>query len=1175
LTPADATPQGPPERRRRRWSRLIGLMFAALLAAVAGTAWLAADPERLRLVVEQSVSRLSGKAFSIEGSFDYELGRVVTVHAADIHWRDGRGEAAPLLQIGQASAAIDLWSLIVRPIRIIDVQVRDATLRFDWSDDRFNWRTGADEPAVAGGPVPLVIERASLENVDLKFRHPHLTDDVLVQVLNARHQADAANRVALTGSLRLDDRELTLDGSIGPLPELLAGGTVDMEASLTGPLGSLAARGATTALAGLADLQLDAKLHAPDAAELAQRLKLPLATTGAAELSARIDTRGERAEFHGDGFFGEYRIDAQFQTDRLVSLDGLEALVHLSGPSARGLAALLGHGALPNTPFELEFRAKRSEAGLELQRLTFDAQGLRAEASGIARAADAMRDIDLDLNVEGENVGDLAALVDWAIDAPMPFKLHTTIAGQGPNQDDDVDAQLQLGDISVGLRGTLSETDDLRGSRLRFDLDAPDASDLDALVGFPMPTKKRLQLGGQLAFDGRHALIEGLDARLAGTTLTGRMRLKPGDERPTVAFNGEARGSDLGAVIGHLLPPTVLRHLPDGHFSAMSKLTFSDRTLDIDASSLQLGETRFGFQGQLDTKGAGPNLAGDVSVTGKHLADWLDGRKIVALRNAFRIDGKVRFSPQSLRLDRLTAVLGENRLSGTIDLSGKDLNEVRFDLHGRSKDLSILLPEHPDYRPAPLPVDLVLRGRRNATTLELEQLQASVGDIRLNSTGVVQYQPGWEARDLKIEAKGARLSDLGTFGHYTPPERPFTLKATIVGDTRTQRVADLRFESGGDALSGHLSWVMADRPRFEVDLTSSRLTLDHFADPGSIIGDAVSGNVAPDRIFGDEPLPFELLDRFDATVHLRIEKLLSHHRLWRNVVVDADVDRGVLQLRQGSIDATAGKVTLSGTLRPNGTGRALALQINASDAILTSESMTPEEIQRLPRHAIDARLSASGNTPHELATSLNGYIWIVGGEGYGHRSSIAPLYGSLGLELLSAINPASAKNPEVRIDCDGIYLEVEQGKIETAPSLVLQTERIIVLAAGEIDLHTEKLDITFETTPLRGLGVGFGDVLNPLTKLSGTLRNPKIVPDPAGTLIGGGAAVATSGLSILAKGLFKRWFGSHQVCERIGEQALEIRRKKDPKNLPDLEALIAATKPDATAKAQAARKTGP
>jgi len=535
----------------------------------------------------------------------------------------------------------------------------------------------------------------------------------------------------------------------------------------------------------------------------------------------------------------------------------------------------------------------------------------------------------------------------------------------------------------------------------------------------------------------------------------------------------------------------------------------------------------------------------------------------------------VRFSPQSLRFGRLTAVLGENQLSGTIDLSGKDLSEVRFDLHGRGRDLSSLLPKHPDYQAAPLPVDLVVRGRRDATHLKLEQLQASVGDIHLNSAGVVQHQPRWEAGDLKIEAKGSRLSDLGTFGNYTPPERPFTLKATIVGGTRAQRVVDLRFESGDDDLSGQLSWVMAERPRFEIDLTSSRFTLDDFADPDTIGGGAVSGNAQPDRIFGDEPLPFELLDRFDATVHLRMDELLSHQRLWRNVVVDADVNRGVVQLRQASLDAAAGKVTLSGTLNPDGTGRAVALQINASDAMLTSKSMTPEEIQRLPRHAIDARLSARGNTPRELATSLNGYIWIVGGEGYGRPSKVAPLYGSLGLELLSAIDPASAKDPDVRIDCDGIYLEVEQGKVKTAPSLVLQTERIIVLAAGEIDLHSENLDIIFETTPLRGLGVGLGDVLNPLTKLSGTLRNPKIVPDPVGALIEGGAAVATSGLSILAKSLFKRWFGSHEVCERIGEQALEIRRKKDPKNLPDLKALIAGTGPDATAEAQPARKEGP
>jgi hypothetical protein len=287
---------------------------------------------------------------------------------------------------------------------------------------------------------------------------------------------------------------------------------------------------------------------------------------------------------------------------------------------------------------------------------------------------------------------------------------------------------------------------------------------------------------------------------------------------------------------------------------------------------------------------------------------------------------------------------------------------------------------------------------------------------------------------------------------------------------------------------------------------------------------------------------------------VRLDNLLSYQRQWRNVILDAEVDNGTVQLRQASLDAAAGKLKLSGTLTPHPSGRALALSIEADDAMLASEAMTPEEIERLPRHAIDGHLSAVGNTPHELVSSLDGFVWIVGGKGYGSRTKLAPLYGDFLTEVLTSINPAQAEQPEVRIDCDGAYLDVEQGKVRTAPAVVLKTERIVVVAAGKVDLATGAIDVAIETTPLRGVGIGLGDVINPLTKLSGTLRKPAIILDPKGAVIEGGAAVATAGLSVVVKNLAKRLLGSRNVCQRLGQQALEIRRKKDPDNLPRLAA---------------------
>jgi len=168
------------------------------------------------------------------------------------------------------------------------------------------------------------------------------------------------------------------------------------------------------------------------------------------------------------------------------------------------------------------------------------------------------------------------------------------------------------------------------------------------------------------------------------------------------------------------------------------------------------------------------------------------------------------------------------------------------------------------------------------------------------------------------------------------------------------------------------------------------------------------------------------------------------------------------------------------------------------------------------------------------------------------------------------VTSAEADNAKVRVDCDGIYLEIDDGKVKTAPAIVLQTEQLVVFAAGTVDLTTEKIDFLFETTPLRGVGISLGDLTNPFTKLSGTLRQPRITLNPGGTLLEGGAAVATSGLSILVKSLWKRWFGSHQICEKVARKAVELRSERDPANVPDLSRMIAGTGAAAEAVAPAA-----
>ena len=116
--------------------------------------------------------------------------------------------------------------------------------------------------------------------------------------------------------------------------------------------------------------------------------------------------------------------------------------------------------------------------------------------------------------------------------------------------------------------------------------------------------------------------------------------------------------------------------------------------------------------------------------------------------------------------------------------------------------------------------------------------------------------------------------------------------------------------------------------------------------------------------------------------------------------------------------------------------------------------------------------------------------------------------------------------------------------------MILQTDKLSIVAAGTVDLSSERIDISFQTTPLRGIGISASDLVNPFIKLGGSLSKPMLVLDPTSTAIKGSAAFFTMGASLLATNLFHRWIASKDACSRMGERAIKLRKKKDPKNIP-------------------------
>jgi hypothetical protein len=116
------------------------------------------------------------------------------------------------------------------------------------------------------------------------------------------------------------------------------------------------------------------------------------------------------------------------------------------------------------------------------------------------------------------------------------------------------------------------------------------------------------------------------------------------------------------------------------------------------------------------------------------------------------------------------------------------------------------------------------------------------------------------------------------------------------------------------------------------------------------------------------------------------------------------------------------------------------------------------------------------------------------------------------------------------VECAVILLHIDDGVVDGAPAFVQQTDKLRIFANARIDLKTEKINADFKMTPRKGIGISLSGLVNPYIKLTGTLGKPALVLDPESVFIEGGVAVATAGLSILAKSFKDRFLSDKDPC---------------------------------------------
>jgi uncharacterized protein involved in outer membrane biogenesis len=839
-------------------------------------------------------------------------------------------------------------------------------------------------------------------------------------------------------------------------------------------------------------------------------------------------------------------------------LSGSKFRVDFSGPDLRTITEALGHASAPSRAFELGADLERVANGIALANGALVLGDDRASFGGLVGNAPLEADTDLRFEVQGPDLA--ATLVSFGIDADELPQARYRSAGRVERVADGFvlhDISAAIGDqleYELRVSGNVADHPELVGTRLQVRTHGESLgalTDAAGIAGMPdLPFRAEASLervdNGFAIENGRASL--GQDS-IAVSGLVGE---KPLERDTSLRFDAQA--ADLKATLANF--GVEIDALPAGKFVSNGEIRSRGSRFELRGINASLAGARATVSGQL---GGMPTLDGtDVTLElrGDDLASLLpEDENLAKLNKPFRLAAKVQVTRDMLSASDIEVRLPGLDATAAFDVGmAPKLGRGRFVVEATSPDLVPLVPaDYAVLQVEKVPLQLKTNGQWDENRWTLEEFDLGLARGTLVGAGTIGAPPDFNGTDLNVDLSIASLQSLSMLAGRQLPDDPAQLKLQLSGSRGLLQLERFDGRFGDSDIGGRFVLRGGDVPQIELQLSSARLNLEPYLPEDA--EDPAKEEPPPaeprDRLIPDTPIPMEALKKVAATVDIDIQQIDIGPQDLTDVVLRGTLADGALAVeRFAATNSGGGSLHGNFALRPAGDAAALSLDIAGSKLVLGLTANTAEEFAALPRYELDTVLVGRGATVREMAASLNGYLRLAGGEGRVRTTALRLFTGDFVTEVLNTVNPFAKSDPNTHLKCAVFLAEIENGNATGDPILVAQTDRLRVLAYAEANLGSEKFNASIRTVPQKGLGLSVSDLVNPYVMLSGTFADPVLTLDPEGALIEGGVAVATGGVSILAKRFKERFLDDKDACGKALRDATprfdELREKYRP-----------------------------
>ena len=400
-------------------------------------------------------------------------------------------------------------------------------------------------------------------------------------------------------------------------------------------------------------------------------------------------------------------------------------------------------------------------------------------------------------------------------------------------------------------------------------------------------------------------------------------------------------------------------------------------------------------------------------------------------------------------------------------------------------------------------------GDKAASPISIPRLSLDGGDGK--STVLVDVQHA----NYTLNLKGKTTSLRNTY--FAWGQSPVTMDLDLA----------LTLNGKSLAITGKIDKKPDLLPKFNINLNSKSFDLAPLALSAAMAGSAGKTSQAPKHktqgkyLFSDDALPFDLLPLADGSININIAELGIPHQapftnfkttlqFQKNRIDASDVSFNVgkgsaqAQLSITQFTSAAPKVSVKGAAKDFTLEQVIA--VTDSSALVSGGDTK-----------IAWNLQGSGMSLHQMASRANGAIQVSVGPSK-LDSKFINKGGDFVISVVDAINPMYKKSNQTTLDCAVAYLPINSGLVNIQNSVGVETDRLDITLAGNINLASEALNISINPREKSGLTTGLD--LGELVKIEGTLQNPQAGVNKVGVVnsaVSIGLGFLTGGISIAAE----------------------------------------------------------